>query len=136
MDGKVLLLKRHLKIVGDRKLVPHFVGSFSIVQWFGPLAYQPNLGIPYRQVYTIFYISLPKFFHTGGDGYPHSIAVYIDDKQEWKFSGILRHKGLGRRNYLVAYSGYKEYKAFWLPESEIYNSLEIMNDYKVFHGLT
>ena len=50
-------------------------------------------------------------------------------------SGILLHKGLGgRRKYLVAFSRYDESEAYWLPESELSNALEIFNDYKVFHG--
>ena len=36
---------------------------------------------------------------------------------------------------MVAYSGYNESKAYCLPESEICNALEILNDYKVCHGL-
>ena len=38
-------------------------------------------------------------------------------------------------NYMVAYSGYSEYKACWLPESEVCNALEILNNYKVSQGV-
>ena len=48
----------------------------------------------------------------------------------------LWHKGLGaRRKYQVAYSEYNESEAFWLPESKLSNALEILNNYKVSHGL-
>ena len=39
-----------------------------------------------------------------------------------------------KRKYLVAYSEYNESEAFWLPESKIFNALEIFNDNRVFHG--
>ena len=49
----------------------------------------------------------------------------------------LRHKGSGGRNkYLVVYSGYNKSEACWLTESKLDNALEILNDYKVFHGST
>ena len=35
----MLLSMEHLNETGDRKLVPHFIGPFSIVQQAGPLAY-------------------------------------------------------------------------------------------------
>ena len=95
-----------------------------------------NLGSHYSQVHPIFHVSLLKPFCAGGDGYPHPTAVYVEDEQEWEVSGILWHKRSGgKRKYLVAYAGYDEYEACWLPESELYNALEILNDYKVSHGL-
>ena len=72
--------------MGDIKLAPRFVGPFSTVQWVGPLAYQLNLGTPYIQVHPIFYISLLKLFNAGGDEYPHPIALYTKDEQEWEVS--------------------------------------------------
>ena len=66
----------------------------------------------------------------------HIQQVCFEDEQKWDIGGILRHKGSGRRRkYLVAYSGYDKSKAFWLPESDLYNALEIFNHYKVLHGL-
>ena len=62
--------------------------------------------------------------------------MYVGDEQECKVSGILLHKGSGgRRKCLVVYSVYNEPKARWLPESERCNALEILNNYKVSHGL-
>ena len=62
--------------------------------------------------------------------------MYIEDEQEWEVSGILQHKRSGaKKKYLVVYSGYDEYKACWLLESELHNSLEILNSYKIFYGL-
>ena len=46
MGDKVLLLMKHLNVTGDRKLVPRFVGPFSILQggWtFGLPAESGNL---------------------------------------------------------------------------------------------
>ena len=84
----------------------------------------------------MFYSYLINPFHIGGDGYPHPTAVYAKDEPEWEVSGIFQHKGLGGRNkYLVAYSGYNESKAFWLPKTKLHNALEILNDYKVSYGL-
>ena len=61
-----------------------------------------------------------------GTGHPHPTAVYIEDEQEWEVSGILRYKRSGgRRKYLVSYSVYDEFKAYWLPKSELFNALYI-----------
>ena len=68
MGNKVLLSTKHFYVTGDRKLVRYFVRPFF--QWVGLLAYQLSLGTHYSQVYPIFYISLLKPFHAGGDGYP------------------------------------------------------------------
>ena len=80
MGYKVLLSTKHLNVMGDRKLVPNFVGPFSIVQWVRPLAYRLHLGTHLSRVHPIFYVSLIKPFNAGGDGYSHPIAVYIKDK--------------------------------------------------------
>ena len=95
-----------------------------------------NLGICYSLVHPIFHISLHKIFYTGADWYLHPTAVYVKDEQEWEVSGIIQHKGSGaRKKYLVVYSVYNKSEACWLSESELYNALDIFNDYKVSHGL-
>ena len=45
-------------------------------------------------------------------------------------------KDQAEKKQLVVYSGYNESEACWLLESELHNALEILNDYKVSHGLT
>ena len=40
-----------------------------------------------------------------------------------------------KKKYLVTYSGYDESKACWLPESELHNTLKVLNDYIVSHEL-
>ena len=72
---------KHLNVTGDRKLVPRFMGAFSIVKQVGPLAYWLNLGICYRQVQQVFHLSLLKPFHAGGDGHLHPTAAYVKDEQ-------------------------------------------------------
>ena len=100
------------------------------------MAYQLNLGTCYSQVHHIFHVSLCKPFHTGSDGYIHPTSAYIKDEQEWKVIGILQHKGPGaKRKYLIAYSGYGKSRAFWVPESELFNALDIIYNSKVSHGL-
>ena len=47
MGDKVLLFMEYLNVMGGRKLVPYFMGPFSIVQWVGPLVYWLNLGNHY-----------------------------------------------------------------------------------------
>ena len=55
--------------------------------------------------------------------------MYIEDEQEWEVSRIVPHKGSGgRKKHLVAFLGYDEFKACWLPESELFNALEFFND--------
>ena len=136
MRDKVLLSMKHLDATGEKKLVRSFVGTFSIVQRVGPLAYPINLGTCYGLVHFIFQISLLKSFGAGSNGYLHPTAVYIEDEQEWEVSGILRHKGSSeRRKYLVAYSGYAESETYWLSLSKIYNALGIFNNCKVSHCL-
>ena len=101
------------------------------------MAYRLNLGTYYSQVYLIFYVSLLKPFNAGDDGYPYPTAVYVKEEQEWEVSGIFQHKGSnGKRKYLVAYSGYNESDACWLLESDFSNTLDILNDYIVSHGLS
>ena len=119
----------HLNVTGDRKLVPRFVGPFSIVQQVGPVAYWLHLGILYRQIHPISHVSLFKPLSVVFVGNLHPIALYIDNKQEWEVSRILKHNGSGgRRKYLVAYSEYDESRAFWVPESKLSNALEIPNN--------
>ena len=71
-----------MSVTGDRKLLPRFVGHFSIIQWVGPLTYQLHLGNHYSQVHLVFNFPFRKPFHAGGDGYLHPTAVYINDEQE------------------------------------------------------
>ena len=105
IGDKVMLSMKYLNIMGDRKLVSRFGNLFSIIQWIGPFAYWLNLGTLYGLVYPIFNISLLKPFCSGGNRYLHPVAVYVEDEQKCKVSGILRYRGSGkRRKYLVAYS--------------------------------
>ena len=98
--------------------------------------YQLNLGTFYSQVHLILHVSLFKPFCAGGDGYLYLIAMYIEDEQEWEVSVILQYKGSCRRmKYLVAYSGHNKSEACWLPESELFSALDIINDYKVTYLL-
>ena len=97
MGDKVLLSTKYLNAMGDRKLVPHFVGPFSIIQCVEPVVYWMNLETRYNWLHAIFHISLFKPLCAGGDGYPHWTAVYIKDKQEWVVSGILIQKGSGTK---------------------------------------
>ena len=87
-------------------------------------------------MHLIFYISLLKSFHAGGNGYSHPTALYIEDEQKWEVSGIPQHKGSGKiRKYLVVYLGYNESESSWLLLSELNNTLEIIYNFKVSHGL-
>ena len=95
------------------------------------------MGTCYSKGYLIFQISLLKPFYAGGDGYSNPTAVYVEVEQVWEVGGELQHKGPGgRRKHLVAYSGYDESEACWLPNGKLCNSLETLNNYKVSHGLT
>ena len=76
VGDKVLLSLKHLKIMGDRKLVPRFVGPFSIVEWIGPLANQLNLGTQYSQICPIVRISLLKTFRAGDTLYQLSAGAW------------------------------------------------------------
>ena len=44
MGDKVLLLTKYFNVKGDKKLIPQFMGLFSIGQLIGPLIYWLNLG--------------------------------------------------------------------------------------------
>ena len=62
MCDKVLLSMKHLNVTGDRKLVPSFVGPFSIVQWgwtLGLLAefWEPAI-VEHIQSFTSLFLSL------------------------------------------------------------------------------
>ena len=123
---KVLLNVKHLNLrtKGSSKLLPKWVGPFTISEKIGPLAYRLDLQntLP---IHDVFHVSLLKEYRESGRVQPPPPAL-VDEELEHEVEGILAHRDVRfgprsrkpRREYLVAWTGYGPEHNLWVDEAE------------------
>jgi RNase H-like domain found in reverse transcriptase/Reverse transcriptase (RNA-dependent DNA polymerase)/Integrase zinc binding domain/Chromo (CHRromatin Organisation MOdifier) domain/Retroviral aspartyl protease len=132
VNDKVLLNSKNINIkhTGSRKLLPRFIGPFTITKCIGPVAYQ--LQLPRNmKCHNVFHVSLLKPFVHSERHQPLPPALVIDDEYEFEVDQILTHKGTrqGKRKFLVAWKGYPAEHNTWEPETNLSNCPEILQQY-------
>ena len=67
MGDQVYLSAKNIRITGSRKLLPRFLGPFTILSRVGPTAYRLDLSrSALRDVHNVFHVSLLKPFEDNG----------------------------------------------------------------------
>jgi hypothetical protein len=126
-DEKVWLNTKHLKLKhpGTRKLLPRYVGPFTVLQRIGEVAYRLKLPAKLR-MHNVFHVSLLKPYRSDGRYPALPEVVDLTGDLSLQVQNILAHKdraaGRGTRvvtSYLVKYTDLgPEYNA-WVPEKRL-----------------
>jgi hypothetical protein len=143
VGDKVLLSTKNLKLrsSGSRKLLPRFIGPFTITQEINPVAFKLDLPSGLR-IHNVFHISLLKPYldgtHFGSYKSPPFPSI-IDGELEYEVESIKAHRlaQVQRRGheYLVHWKGYSDADNTWEPESNLTNCKDLLTAYKSSNDL-
>jgi len=147
VGDQVLLSTEHLTLkihTQTPKLMPKFIGPFTIVRKISPVAYELKLP-PTLRVHPVFHVSKLKQYQDGSSEFPLRAAAHglsrpppdirSDGEEAWEVEAVVaervRRFGRGRRlEYLVKWKGYPEYEKTWEPEGNLKGAQEKINEYK------
>ena len=130
---KVLLSTRNieLKTPGSKKLMPRYIGPYSVVANVGATAVKLELP-PSSRIHPVFHVSLVKPYKDNGtrqpptpliiEGEPYYMVEAIVDHQDISVRG---RGGKTRREFLVKWEGYYSRHNTWEPEASLRHSLPL-----------
>lgn len=121
----VMLSTKNISLVGNKKLLPRYIGPFKIVKMINPVAAQ--LFLPeHMLIHDVFHVSLLR--HYSGD-IPDGFTVpdipqVVDGVPFYSVERLLfyRLRKVGRKTvkeYLIKWRGYDDKHNSWEPESNI-----------------
>ena len=137
-EGEQVLLNSHnlkLKHPGSRKLLPRWVGPFTVERRIGPVAYRLALPDSMRTVHPVFHISRLAKYRTDGRCQPPPPLIELEGELEYEVEKILekRTRKFGRRNrleYLIQWRGYDHAHDSWEPVNNLLHCRESIQAYE------
>jgi hypothetical protein len=115
---RVLLSTRNLKFKGLNctKLMPRFIGPFTIAETVGTTSYKLTLP-DVMKVHPVFHAELLREYH-GNDFTPPPLYECEDGTVFWEIDRLSKVRGTGnRRQYLIEWKGFGREFDSWEPES-------------------
>lgn len=150
IGDKAWLSTKHLNIqqTGSSKLMPRFVGPFSVTQVINPVTYKLDLPANMK-CHPVFHISELKPVPPDTRLPPEPTTVDIDGTTEFFIESILTHKAVFRKTkhattgkylYLVKFMNEGPHANQWLSEADFTADFSytnpILDAYKQMHNLT
>jgi len=136
LGAQVLLATTNLnlRVSGTRKLIPRWVGPFTVVEGIGKAAYKLDLPQCMSQVHNVFHVSLIKPYLSDGRTQPAPLPELIDDTPEWTVEQVIDHRIVyrGRQKkieYLIHWEGYGDEHNTWEPSANTKNAADAVQDY-------
>lgn len=130
--GEEVLLKTsniRLRGPGSRKLMPKWIGPFTVTKCVGPVAVRLALPETMRRVHPVFHVSMVKHYHAGGRLQPPPPPTVMDDGGlSYDVERILMHRWVrsgkaAKLEYLVRWEGYGPEHDSWEPEAELAHNI-------------
>jgi hypothetical protein len=130
---KVLLKTTNLKLrhahdhLTTVKLLPKWVGPFTVIQRVGKVAYRLELPHEWARVHPVFHVSLIKPYTSGTGMLLPPLPILIDGAEYYRIDRIIDYKivKVGRhkkREYLIRWQGFGPEHDSWEPENYIAES--------------
>lgn len=128
---KVLLSTRNIKLkrpdghLSTPKLMPRFIGPFTVTQVIGKGAYRLDLPETLKRLHDVFNVCLLKPYYDDGRAHPPGPIPELADQGElFLIDTVLGHRIVkrGKRNirqYLIKWAGYGTEHNSWEPEDAI-----------------
>lgn len=137
VGNQVLLSTKNIrwKHPGTPKLMPKYIGPFTVTARIGPVAYKLDLPPRYR-MHNVFHVALLKPYKPDGTVQPPPLPELIGDELEYEVEMVLNHRErrvanrrTPKREYLVKWKGYSTAHDSWEPESHLVNAQEAVQAY-------
>ena len=149
---KVFLSTQHLALKDKdrtKKLLPRFIGPFSVKRIISPVAYELELPSTMR-IHPVFHVSKLKLlkprdltsFPASAADDPNPVSrpppelINEDGEEEWEVDKIVNHRTIKQRNnrqrieYLVRWKGYPEWEMTWEPASHLKRAVKAIAAYE------
>lgn len=130
---------------GTKKLLPRWIGPFTIIKKINDVAYRVALPDNMKRVHDVFHVSLLKKHVTDGRTAPPPPPIEVDGEQYFHIERILDHRFIkggkkgnrARPEYLIRWEGYSAEHDTWEPENNIAASElgETLRKYWEYTGL-
>ena len=134
----VLLATKNLRLkcAGSRKLLPKWLGPFSISRVVSPVAYRLDLPQSMRAIHPVFHVSLLRPYKHDGTVQPPPPPVAIEDEFEYEVEAILdkRFRQFRRRKtpeYLIKWHGYGHEHNSWEPLANLENCGDLLQEFEL-----
>ena len=134
VGDKVLVSTKNISLKGggSRKLLPRYIGPFTITKSINGVSY--TLDLPKGLgVHPTFHISLLRLYKEDPDYLFKAppLPEVIEGQLEYEVDHIVNHRRMGGSlEFLVRWKGYKECDDTWEPESNLKNCPKILKEYK------
>jgi transposase InsO family protein len=125
-----------LKHPGTRKLLPRWIGPFTILDRIGNLAYRLKLPESMSRIHPVFHVSKLKPYKAGGRVQPPPVPIDIEGELEYEVERILDKRTLKRSRrsdsveYLVKWLGYGHEHNSWEPAKSVANAQELVQAFE------
>jgi hypothetical protein len=133
---KVFLSSKNIATVRNSKKLDHrFLGPFEILEKVGKQAYKLKLPNKYSQIHPVFHVSLLQPHQQRAGEEPEMITPdLVQGEEEWEVEYILDRKATRKNSkdqyqYLVHWKGFGVAEEQWLPESQLENAQELLQEY-------
>jgi hypothetical protein len=141
VGSQVLLSTKNMKLKssGSRKLLPRFVGPFTIKQQVNNVAYKLDLPKTLK-IHPVFHVSLLRHYHANANCKAPPLPTVIDGELEYEVESIQDHKITSSPKhqqlwFLIRWKGYTENDDTWEPETHLSNCRQLLQNYKKLHKL-
>jgi len=148
----VLLSTQHLSLKDKdrtKKLLPRFIGPFSVKRIISPVAYELELPST-MHIHPVFHVSKLKLlkprditsFPASTAADPNNVSrpppelINEDGEEEWEVEKIVNRRTIKQKNniqrieYLVSWKGYPEWEMTWEPASHLKRAIKAIAAYE------
>ncbi len=136
-EGDAVMLSTaniRLKAVGSPKLLPRYVGPFTVTQKVSAVVYRLDLPERWR-IHNAFHVSLLKPYHKGDRAQPLPPPLQLGGSNDvFEVERILLHRDVKRgrrvvREFLLKWQGYGPEHNTWEPERNLVNCRDLLTEY-------
>ena len=145
VGDEVLLSSKNIRIraQGTRKLLPRFIGPFTVLRRIGKMAYELELSKGMGRIHPVFHVSLLRPYQDDPRNPRPPVPTLIDGDDEYEVERVLDHRDVKvsqlsqrtRREFLVKWKGYGHEHNSWINHRDSENCLDLVQEYYNSKGM-